>query len=181
MRILVGGLLLTSVQVLPVQAGIHMHFTNAGGTSLTGGRGQTDSYGLGHTLLDSNNILVTADTRPNYGNLTDSYLGVDPQNQHYLGYLTRGFRGTLFTYDKMAYVPVLQLLGFDYDPQAAEDQTDLPSFADEVPLRLGGPVALHSNSASSPPLELTVVPEPGGVVILGALTMLMYRRPRPRP
>ncbi len=105
---------LTAALASPAFAGLATTVTEGGGNYVTGGRGSMVSYGLSQYLAESNNHFVVRPSPASFpggrGGL-GAFRGDTDVNP--LGVLLHGTDGTLFTYDQLAYQPVLQILGYD--------------------------------------------------------------------
>lgn len=137
---------LSALLAVPAFAGMATSATESGSNYTTGGRGTSESYGLSQLLMESNNHFVAGLAAPLFlggrGGLCD-YTG--DENVNPLGILLHGQGGTLFTYDQLAYMPVLQILG--YDPQTSGGGVGIPSNgASQANLRYFGPSPLMSES-----------------------------------
>ena len=162
------------------RADIDTNTTNNGGQILTGGRGQLDSYGLAKMLMDINNELGNFMPITDPTGTGDHHKGTSAANLlNAIGYIIGGPNGTKFTFDQLAYMPVLQLLGYDDTTlmnRSKEEPTQPP---DNQPL-VFGPAALSSQSSGSSqsdPPPPTVVPEPTSLALLAPM-LLAFRRPR---
>lgn len=176
---ILGGGLTALVLALPCHGGMDRAITESGSATLSGGRGQIESWGAAGVLLTANNHLDTAGLwwSPDRLGLIDAMLGVDPDNRNWMiGFIMQDMDGVHYTYDRLARVPVLQVLGRD-------DETGAPtrSMVESVP-PLPRPTTYGANghSARGGPSGRgggegggQIVPEPAALVLLalGALAV----------
>ncbi len=184
---LVGGLAVL-VTATAAHGGIDLITTEAGDSRLSGGRGQIESWGAGDLLLQTNNNLdaVGLGWQPQHLGMVDAMLGVDAGNQHWLiGFIMQDMGGVHFTYDRLARVPVLQVLGRDDEvgvPMRAAVEA-LPPLPRPTTYGANGHSARGGGSAGRGQGEggILMVPEPTVILLLaaGALTAFS-RRPTGR-
>ncbi len=170
------------------QAGIDVATTESGAIRLSGGWRQIESWGAERMLLTVNNKLdahgLPYGTEP-CGSV-DASLGVTADNQRWLiGYITERHDGVHLTYDRLARLPVLQVLGRD-----DEEHPPLRSQRDVPPPAEVRDIAYPANSHPLRPTPggrdehhgtTTTVPEPASLVLLalGALAAARCRGRRP--
>jgi hypothetical protein len=181
-RSLLSILVITAAVVSPAAGGaIDMHTTESGGDTLTGGRGQESSYGLTQMLMDQDNALEGQALTERTGTV-DGSAGLEADNMDTpVGVILSGPGNTKLTYDRLAYKPVLQVLGYD----------TLDSQASNPPVGSAGPFddGLHpssegitGNSGAAPTGQVltlpqgepvVVVPEPAGGLMLAVGLLVM--------
>lgn len=162
-------------------AGIDFDYTDRGGTRLTGGRGEIESFGLQQLLWDENNSLAQGDTTLMHPTgIIDHALGLEDNDLIGEGYLVHGPGDTILTYDRLAYQRVVQILGFDNsEPDVRFEVLPPPPLA-EQPIY---DTSFAGNDESQPEDRLTpadtVIPEPTSAAAWLALAGLgMLHRPR---
>jgi len=150
--------------------------TTANGSAvLSGGRGELDSYGLAQRLMDFNNTLAGNVTVTQRTGPVDHAIGLAAANLiNAIGYIVTGEHGTKYTYDQLAYKPVLQLIGFDaIDPAGSGDRYLAPTPQTDDTF---APAALRSSAGGQAPPN--PVPEPGALAILAVGGVMLLQRPR---
>jgi hypothetical protein len=162
-------------------AGIDFDYTDRGGTVLTGGRGEIESFGLQQLLWDENNSLVAPDTTLMHATgIIDNALGLEEDDLVGEGYLVKGPGDTLLAYDRLAYQRVVQVLGFDRSEPAVQFEVlPPPPLAVQPEYDTSFRGSQDDSSAQQLITPDNVIPEPATATMwltLGGL--LLMRRPR---
>jgi hypothetical protein len=185
-RTIPAGVLAVLLTASPGQGGIDLGTTESGAVSLSGGRRQIESWGASQLLLTTNNKLddVGLTWHTPYSGMSDAIRGVGGDNQQWLiGYIMQDLNGVNYTYDRLARVPVLQVLGRDDEPGAPMRSAALPLPPLPQPITFGDNAHSASPGSSRQRGEggMLIVPEPAVVLLLitGALVAFV-RRPGTR-
>lgn len=130
------AVLTVAFAALAAHADIDRSTTEGGAYHLSGGRTELESFGLTDLIESTNNALLMAATLPTANGPIDYFYGLDASDMVIpIGYLVAGPNSSLLTFDRLAFVPVLQVLGYDqtdmltdfFSPSGAANQaTNLP-------------------------------------------------------
>ena len=142
-----------------------MDATGGGGDVVSGGRGETASFGITEMVVKENNSLNEVVSVTDTTAILDGMVGFAVTDVNAVGYLQEGPHDTLLVYDILAAQTLMQLIGFDRQsseplPVAAGPVTD-----DTPPIVHGA--AAPTGGQTDPPPGLQEVPEPASAILLG--------------
>ena len=176
---IVSAFVVCLVPASTVCAGIAMDATGGGGDVISGGRGETASFGITEMVVRENNSLnqVVSVTDPTT-TILDGMEGFGVTDVNAVGYLQEGPHDTLLVFDILAAQTLMQLIGFD-------KQSSEPLPVDAGPIPDDPPPIVHGASAptggqTDPPPVLQEVPEPASAVLLGMGVVLIASSRRAR-
>jgi len=166
-------------------AGIAMDATGGGGDVISGGRGETASFGITEMVVRENNFLnrVVSVTDPTT-TVLDGIDGYAVTDVNAVGYLQEGPHDTLLVFDILAAQTLMQLIGFDRQSSEPLPVDAGPPLDDPSPIVHGDTAPAGGQADPDPPPTLQEVPEPASAVLLGvgvALIASSRRARRSRP
>jgi hypothetical protein len=181
-RVMAAAGLTALATAAAVRGDIDRAITEAGAATLSGGRGQIESWGAGGWLLTANNKMddIGLTWSPHTTGIVDAILGVDAANRDWLiGFILQDTDGVHYTYDRLARVPVLQVLGRDNETGGPPSFSPAPRPASPRPMTYGSGGSSAGSGAKSGGSGgrqgeggMLMVPEPAVLLLLlvGALT-----------